>query len=363
MLKVVFIVRSTFYEIHGGSGVQVTETARHLRKSGVSVDIKLTHEKINYNNYDLLHFFDIIRPSNILYHTRRTKTPFVISPVLVDYAEYDKNYRKGVAGLLFRFLPAGTNEYLKAVARWLSGKDSLQDKFYLWKGHNRSVREVLSNAAMVLPNSQAENNQLLKVYGIKKPFVIVPNGINTELFRNESSGHKDPALVICAARIEGIKNQVNLISALNDTEFKLLIVGEASANQSAYYNHCRQLAAPNIRFTGKIPQAELVSYYKQAKVHVLPSWFETCGLSSLEAAAMECNIVITDKGYTRDYFGDDAFYCDPGIPESILETIRKAASAPVNTTLKNKIFQNYTWQHAAERTLEAYKMMNPSLTL
>ncbi len=58
----------------------------------------------------------------------------------------------------------------------------------------------------------------------------------------------------------------------------------------------------------------------------MPSWFETTGLSSLEAAAMGCNIVITRKGDAYEYFGDYAYYCDPESPDSIFKAIEKAAS-------------------------------------
>ncbi len=102
-------------------------------------------------------------------------------------------------------------------------------------------------------------------------------------------------------------------------------------------------------------QSALVHYYARARVHVLPSWFETCGLSSLEAAAMGCNIVITAKGYTRDYFGDDAFYCDPGNPGSILEAVMKAAAAKPSIQLAESIKINYTWERAAAMTLSAYQ--------
>ncbi len=131
-----------------------------------------------------------------------------------------------------------------------------------------------------------------------------------------------------------------------------MIIGAAAPNQSQYYNNSRKLAAPNITFIDYLPQEELASYYQKAKVHILPSWFETCGLSSLEAAAMGCNIVITDKGYTREYFEDYAFYCDPASPESIRRAIDQAANAPYPDQLGDKILNNYTWQQAAEKPLQ-----------
>jgi glycosyltransferase involved in cell wall biosynthesis len=115
------------------------------------------------------------------------------------------------------------------------------------------------------------------------------------------------------------------------------------------------MAAGNVQFYDHLPQPQLIGYFRQAKVHALPSWFETCGLSSLEAAAMGCNIAITGKGFTKDYFGNDAFYCDPGDPGSIFKTIDAAANSEQRKKLQEKIFREFTWQRAAAITLEAYK--------
>jgi glycosyltransferase involved in cell wall biosynthesis len=356
-MKVAFITRSTLYKIHGGSAVQIIETAKHLQKLGVEVHIFLTHEKINYEEFDLLHFFDIIRPANILYHINRTNKPFVISPLLVDYSEYDRHHRKGISGFIFRLFSSDQNEYIKTITRWIIRKDVLPAKSYIWKGHAKSVRQILQKTEMILPNSPLEYEGLKKLYPIGKPCVIVPNGVDEILFTPDNAILKDEKLVLCAARIEGIKNQLTLIEALNNTDFKLLLIGDASPNQKNYYRRCRQIAAKNIEFTGRVSQEELVNYYKKAKIHILPSWFETCGLSSLEAAAMGCNIVITDKGYAREYFGNSAFYCDPGKSESIYDAVVTAAKSKPSIELQHKIFNHYTWKHAAAVTLEAYKKL------
>lgn len=354
-MRVAFIARSTLYKVHGGITVQVVETAKYLRALGVSVTVHLTDEKINYNDYDLFHFFDITRPANILYHIKRFKKPFVLTPVLIDYSEYDKQYRRGVSGFIFRLVSADTNEYMKAVLRWLLRKDKLQSKNYIWMGHRKSIKYILEKVAMILPNSKAEYEKLKKLYSIDKPYSVVPNGIDKKLFRPGNSFRKEEKLVVCAARIEGIKNQVNLIKALNNTDFKLVLAGQPAQNQNKYYRRCRRIASTNIEFAGKLSQEELANYYEKAKVHVLPSWFETCGLSSLEAAAMGCNIVIADKGFTKEYFGEEAFYCNPGSIESIYQAVNEAAETPSQKKLQEKVLRDYTWEQTATHTLEAYK--------
>lgn len=354
-MRIAFITRSTLYDVPGGDTVQVLQIAGHLKRSGVETSVFRTNEKIDYLRYDLLYFSNITRPSDILYHISHTKTPFVLSPIFIDYSEYDRQYRKGFSGFILRNFPAEVNEYIKTLSRWLTGKDTLQSKDYLWKGQKKSIREILDRVTSLLPGSEAEYRRLKELYGVENNYSVVPNGIDPALFHADEEVKKDDTLVICAARIEGIKNQLNLIKALNDTRYTLLLIGAPAPNQKKYYEECRKAASANILFHDRVEQDKLVDYYKTAKVHALPSWFESCGLSSLEAAAMGCNIVITDKGYTRDYFGNDAFYCDPADPASIFDAIDRAAHSDNSKNLQQKILTNYTWQQAAAITLTACK--------
>ena len=354
-MKIAFITRSTLNKVPGGDTEQVLQTARSLQAMGIEVDLYLTTEKIHYANYDLLHVFNLTRPADILYHVSRSNRPVVVSTILVDYTEYDMKYRKGFEGMLLRMFPAGANEYIKTIARWLLQKDSLQSKSYLWKGHGKSIREILHKSSWLLPNSEAEYKQVEATFGIRKNYSVVPNGIDDRLYIPSNPQIKDTNLVISAARIEGRKNQLNLIKALNNTRFTLLLTGLPAPNQRKYYEECKSIASGNIIFCGRVPIETLLEYYQKAKVHVLPSWHETCGLSSLEAAAMGCNIVITDKGFTREYFGDDGFYCDPESPASIYTAVETAATTDTRSTLQQKIFQQYTWKQAALHTLQAYQ--------
>jgi glycosyltransferase involved in cell wall biosynthesis len=353
-MRVAIIARSTLYTVPGGDTVQAVQTARHLKDLGVTADVRLSNEAIDYSQYDLLHFFNIIRPADILYHSKKAGKPYVVSTILVDYSEYDKHHRKGI-GALFSYLPANSIEYIKTMARWLLGRDHLASRSYIWKGQRKSIMEILRKAALLLPNSESEYQRLMKAYPQPVKYQVIPNGIDPALFRYDNSIRKDDQLVLCVARIEGIKNQLNLVKALNNTRFKLLLIGNHSPNQQAYYDECKCIAAPNIHFIDHLPQTDLVAYYQQAGVHILPSWFETTGLSSLEAAAMGCNLVITDKGDTREYFEYYAFYCDPAQPKSILAAVEEASSTVRLDSLREKILEKYTWEQAAKSTFAAYQ--------
>ena len=355
-MKIAFISRASLFKNKGGDTVQIIQTAAHLRKLGARVDIFLADEKPDYTDYHLIHFFNIIRPDDILPHIFRTDKPFVVSTIFVDYSEYEKKARQGVSGVFFKWASPDFIEYLKALARSLTSEAKIKSSYYLFHGQRRSIQQIVKKSAMLLPNSQSEYNRFLNSYGVPQRHRVIPNGIDASLFQPQSPDIKrESDLILCVARIEGLKNQLNLIRALANTSFRLIIIGAKSTNQKKYYEKCRQEATPNVQFIDFLEQASLLDYYKKAKVHVLPSWFETTGLSSLEAAAMGCNIVTTRKGDAYEYFKDYAYYCDPASVESILNAIQLAATSDIPAGLSTMVLERYTWEVAAERTLAAYR--------
>lgn len=355
-MNVLMVSRTTLFTSPGGDTVQLLETAKHLQEQGVAVDIKLTNEEIEYSRYDLIHFFNIIRPADILRHIRQSKLPFVVSTIFVDYEEAEKTNRKGWLSLISMIFSSDQIEYLKVIARWVLNGEPISHWSYLVMGQRKAIRHIISKASCLLPNSFSEYNRLVKKYGAGNRYIVVPNGINVSRFGEaESKAAAGRDHVLCVARIENRKNQLALIKALSTTDYKLIIIGKPSPNHVKYYHACREAANNNVTFIEHIEQEQLKAYYTKARVHVLPSWFETTGLTSLEAAAMGCNIVVTRKGDTEEYFQDQAFYCEPGDEASIRNAVKDAFEQPYRRKLKERILEQFTWKKAAEATLTAYK--------
>lgn len=356
-INILMIARQTLNSSPGGDTVQINSTAHYLRKMGFKVDIALAKDSIDYTRYHLVHFFNIIRPDDILSHIVKTDLPFVISTIFVEYTEYEQQNRKGLLKLVTRVFNGDQLEYLKSLARVMLNGDKINSMRYFLSGQRQSVRYAAKHASMLLPNSVSEYTRFEKRYHVKNSFIKVPNAVDVSVFTDDIKpdlNYEDA--ILCVGRIEGRKNQLNLMKALIDTNLKLVIIGKPSPNHLKYYQECLDIASrhDNIKFVEHIDHQQLVSIYKAAKVHVLPSWFETTGLSSLEAAIMGCNIVVTPKGDTREYFGDWAYYCEPDDIASIREAVLKAHAAPVDPGLRNYILEHYTWEQAAIKTAEAY---------
>jgi glycosyltransferase involved in cell wall biosynthesis len=361
-MKVLFISRATLYKVKGGDTVQIENTAAGLRTFGVDVEIALCNNlDIDYSGYDLIHFFNIIRPADIIYHVDKSGLPFVVSPIYVEYTEQARYNRNNFKDKVLAMLGKHTQEYVKCLARSVINKEKIVSRKYLFLGHSRSIRYILTRCSHLLPNSQSEYLRLKRDFRAAGTYSIVPNAVDINRFTitAEELLSKQDKTVLCVARFEPQKNQLNIIRALAGTGYRLTLAGSVAPNHRYYYHQCKALAGSNVTFLDFIPHEKVADLYKQHKVHILASWFETTGLSSLEAAACGCNIVISNKGDTIAYFSDYAYYCDPADPDTIKAAVDNAMNAEEPKAFRAEIKERYNWAVAAKETLAVYqKVLN-----
>ena len=66
-------------------------------------------------------------------------------------------------------------------------------------------------------------------------------------------------------------------------------------------------------------------------------------------------VVSTNRGYVREYFGDEAHYADPADLGSIRDAVVRALERGHSMALRQRILDNFTLEHAARATLDAYR--------
>ena len=253
-------------------------------------------------------------------------------------------------------------EYLKVIARAILNREfSKGTCIYLLNGHKRLQRKIIKMVDIFLPNSHSEMRRVENDFHLTNlKYVAIPNAVDVNKFDYDtveiaSENEKYRDCVLCVSRIEGRKNQLNVVRAAKQLPYKFVFIGKAGANFMKYRKQCEEEGGTNCEFIGPVDHEQLPQFYKLCKVHVLASWMESPGLSSLEAAVMRSNIVVTKKGDTEDYFGDRAFYCDPDNIDSIREAINRAYDTPFVESLEQKIKMEYKWEDTARETLKGYE--------
>ena len=319
------------------------DALRAMRGVDVGISAELTPD---LKGFDAVHLFGLVRPQETWIqarNARRQGKPIVLSTVYCDVWEFERVARSGPVGLIARHSNRDVIEALKAAGRGFNSRESGRGLTALFiHGFSRMQRELIEMSSSLLPNSYSEWMRIahdLSLDPDDSRVAIVPNGFDADASQGVVEGESPPDhlachlkdCVLCVARIEGRKNQLNLIDAVRGTDLTLVLAGPATANQSRHVHRVREVAMVLdwVCILGKVTSEEKAWLYVLAGVHVLPSWMETTGLSSLEAAVAGCAIVVTPNGDTREYFANEAEYC--GRCRSIVDSRGDFARAPTWT--------------------------------
>lgn len=367
-MKVLIQSRKNLFSLPGGDTTQLLKTKEELEKLGVKVDINLDFSP-DLKDYDLVHVSNITRIQETYLQVKnavKQKKPIALSTIYWPTEEFEKKGQIGIRKLINDSISIDNEERIKAFARYIKDPDSRNEATKnLWRiGYTKMQMEVLKNANVLLPNSQIEMEKINDNYSItsSKKYFVVPNAIDYDIAQSQFNVtnrkfDKFKDSIVCVGRIEPRKNQLNLVKALNKTDLKLFIIGSVSKNQQAYFSKVKHYIDlnPNFHYVPYMENTEIYQVYKNCKVSALPSWYDTPGLVSLEAGVMGCNLAISSKGSTKEYFGKMADYCEPDDLIGIKNAVLKAYRRPKNSKLQQLILKKYTWHEAALQTIKGYK--------
>ena len=335
----------------GGHVVQLERTAQALRDVGLEVDTSFSSTP-EATDVDLVHGFGLRAADIRRWHSRGI-------PVAVSTIYWDREYRTTRADrdMTARSLAARAARAARFSRAALRGRGALLDASIRFAADETIDFAAFESADLLLPNAVGEGKSLVADFGVTTPIFPVPNGVDPTRFSAPGLPFEDREHVLYVGRVEPHKNQLGLINALKDAGIPLTIAGHEHPDHAAYVRACRRAGEGWVDFHFSATSDELAGLYRRARVHVVPSWFETTGLVSLEAALSGCSIATTDRGYAREYFDRYAWYLDPEVSDSILRAVRSAWDNPPSPDLRKRILDNYTWSHVAEATLAAYRSL------
>ncbi len=347
-------IRRDAFAYRGGDVIQMEKTRYALIQTGMSVDLNLG-EKVDLKKYDLIHLFNTTRIEDtyrLFLAARRYQIPVVISTIWHSMEEM----RRAYAALYH--LPAFPIWIYTSCKEWLYARRAKSpSRFSAVIGYRKHVREVLSEADALLPNSHAELEILSRECDVTpRAAFVIPNGC--EATTHQGLEHMKRVSILCVGRIEPRKNQLAVIESFRRvsskmTHSRLQFYGAANLLTGYFRKFSRELSPPFIENGGPVSQTELFAAYSTARVVVLASYFETTGLTILEALAHGCSAVVSDTPYTREYFRDFVEYCDPYQTESIAAALQRAWFTKPRDC--SHLLDKYSWAEAGRKTIEAYQ--------
>jgi len=370
-MKVLMLGRIGLLEGKGGDRIQVEHTAAELRKLGVDVEIR-TDMHFKPWDYDIIHVFQLDWiPETYLYVKKAKKynKHIVLSPIhhnVEEVKKFDDEYVfdfRRLSKVLFKdqFKRDTFKNVYRSLFDWKLIKPTL---WSIFKGFKNEQREILKLSDAVLVQTVKEAEDLKRTYGVDVNWHKVLNGVGKAYIdkKEYENKFKFKDYIICVGRIEPRKNQPSIIEAIEKfreeekSDVQLVLIGQMSLLKHFEFNMLMKKYFKNyswIHHVNKVAYSDMPSYYHFAKVGVSASWFETTGLTSLEALYCGTNAVAAGLR-AKEYLGSYASFCQPDNVESIKTAIKKEYFAP-RPVIDEKIREEYTWKNAAEKTLEVYR--------
>eukprot|EP01136_Pigoraptor_vietnamica_P024692 Opistho-1_new@77942 len=296
------------YPTFGGSGVLATELGMALSAKGHEIHF------ITYKQPVRLHFHP-----NIYYHEVSVPTY-----PLFDFPPYETALTSTMVNVINNndldllhvhyAIPHASAAYFARQILKKTGKDipyitTLHGTDITLVGKDQTYAPVvtfsINESDAITAVSDNLRDETFRHFDIEKEIIVIPNFVDTDRFQHSNKEHFKKMLAPNGERIlahvsnfrkvKRVEDVVSMFKKVHEQmPSKLLMIGDGPERQNIE-EYCRTLnICSDIRFLGKQDQVdEILSI---TDLFVLPSQYESFGLSALEAMACGVPVISTNAG-------------------------------------------------------------------
>jgi L-malate glycosyltransferase len=281
------------YPTFGGSGVLATELGKALAEKGHNVHFITYQQPVRLTGFH----------ANIFYHEVRASTMVdVVKNNAVDLLHVHYAIPHASAAYMAKQILAKEGKHIPVITT-LHGTDITlvgRDKTYA-PVVAFSINE--SDAITAVSNNLRE--ETFRYFQIEKEIEVIHNFVDTERFSKKPLdafkkviAPNQERIILHASnfrKVKRIPDVIHIFEQINKViPSKLLLVGDGPERPGAE-ELCRDLnLCDEIRFLGK--QQEMEEIYAISDLFLLPSEYESFGLSALEAMAAGTPVVASNAG-------------------------------------------------------------------
>lgn len=232
--------------------------------------------------------------------------------------------------------------------------------------------ELFSYADKILANSSYTKRRLLEFGASDEKTIVHPAGIDLDCFsRKHLSDHKtsDTIYLLTVARLveeKAIDIGLQAFSKVlrNQHEIKMIwhIVGDGLLKDKLIELATRLGIRDKVIFHGAIQRPEVIRFFEEADLFMLPSISEGLGMVLLEAQAMRIPVISTTAGGIPSAVidGESAFLVDPGEVGALSERLEFLICNPqlwpaMGEAGRKFVEQKYDARQLNQRLVEIYR--------
>ncbi|MEW4925258.1 glycosyltransferase family 4 protein [Algibacter sp. 2305UL17-15] len=215
-----------------------------------------------------------------------------------------------------------------------------------------------------------------KLFQLKRQFTVIPNGINTEIFKSEiqHNENENPIMLYFGTLIrkKGLLELPHIFNQVNSKKpnARLVLIGKDASDIKTGNNSTWSLMKPlfseeafkNVDYKGSVPYEAMKNHIETADVCVFPTFAEALPVSWLEAMAMQKAIVASNVGWGPEVIDDgvNGFLVNPNDHNSFADKIdgllnNKALRRQFGVAAKIKIETTFDRKIIAEKSVEFYE--------
>ncbi|MBS1780307.1 MAG: N-acetyl-alpha-D-glucosaminyl L-malate synthase BshA [Bacteroidetes bacterium] len=296
------------YPTFGGSGVLATELGMALSAKGHEVHFITYQQPVRLNFHPNIYYHEVTVPTYPLFDFPPYETALTSTMVNVI-----NNHHLDLLHVHYAIPHASAAYFARQILR-KAGKDipyitTLHGTDITLVGKDQTYAPVVtfsineSDAITAVSNNLRE--ETFSHFKIEKEIVVIPNFVDTDRFQHSNKEHFKKMLAPNGERILAHVSNFRKVKRAEDVvkmfekvhaqmPSKLLMIGDGPERQNIE-EYCRTLTQCNdIRFLGKQEQVdEILSI---TDLFILPSQYESFGLSALEAMACGVPVISTNAG-------------------------------------------------------------------
>jgi len=382
----------------GGMNVYVLELSRALARKGHHVDVYTRSHEANdvlvttpESNLRVMHI-----PAGPQTQIPKQKLVHFIPEFVRSYKSFVQKegiaydivhahyYQSGLAALSIG-RPFIMSFHTLGLMKNLVARDTLERE---GASRIRSEFTLMKRARMIVAASESDRAYMEYLYDVPQDKIaMISPGIDTELFhpmeKKAARAHiqADPKhkIVLFVGRVEPLKGIDTLLYATKilkrqypeETICLWIVGGDISEDAGRWPKTLRDLAklqktlslSTSVRFVGRQKQTELPYFYNAADVVVMPSHYESFGMSALEAIGCGVPVITTNVTGISSLISDEYMSLitsvnNPLLLASQIQKVVTRAPAPNQTT---RLISGHQWSTVADRILSVYRGVNTNI--
>ena len=327
-MKIAFILSYPVLSASNGIVSQALTWKTGVEQLGHEVYLIDMWQKNDWASFDIIHFFGYsVYMRDLINGLYKINSNIVVSPIL------DPNY---------------SIAKLKLYSKWGHTKLGLTNPY-------TAMSSIKHKIKLFFVRSEFEKKYMVEGFGVKKEqCVVVPLSYNIML--PKTIDNREPFCLHISLLMDERKNVKRLIEAAIKYKFRLILGGKLRNKEEDILLNSWIGNNKNIEYRGFLTNEEMLTLYTKAKVFALPSTNEGVGIVALEAAAMGCDIVMTELGGPKEYYRGMAKTVNPySVDEIGRAVVQFIDGQTFQPELRNHVNENFSVQNISKKLTDSYK--------